>query len=155
MSVIMLLVKLRLISKGTMDLFATTDAGAHLASVLSTISEFVRGDDVFQRQQRDHIGWLLESPFVTLVASKLRDCSFLSLDVHEDDRHRDCLPDEFLHLLQDCYTLSPGVGDLLDELLPDERREELIPLCIFFLPEEYQHTWLHYRQSSMTRCESL
>ena len=121
--IILLLGKLRLISNGRIDLFAKTDAGAQLKPVVPTLSEFVRGNKTFLHQQRHDIDQLLASPGVKTAATKLRDCILLSTDVGEDERYREHLPDEFLHLIQDCYFLSPGVSDLLFEILPEEEQE--------------------------------
>lgn len=120
---ILLLVKLRLISNGRIELFAKTDAGDHLKPAVPTISKFVCGDKAFPHQQRHDIDRLLASPGVKVAAKKLRDCILLSTGIDEGERFRECLPDEFLHLIQDCYFLSPGVSDLLFEILPEEDQE--------------------------------
>jgi hypothetical protein len=118
--VIILFIKLRLISNGGIEIYSATHAGAFLEPVFPTISECMRGDDKFQCRQRDQIQRLLELPTVKAAAYKLRYGILLCSDVAEPGRHRDGLPDEFFHLLNDCFMLSPDVNDLLHELLPAE-----------------------------------
>jgi hypothetical protein len=122
--IILLLIKLRLISNGTVTFFQATDAGSGLQeSAVSAIAEFVRGDDAYQRRQHVHIQDLLRHPNVRGLANMVRDCHLLCKDLSEDECPSACLPDEIFHLLQDCFFLTPGVSDLLQEVLPDETAE--------------------------------
>ena len=105
-----------------MDLLTngTSPSRTLLQPVLPQISHFLLGDQSFQERQRSDIDHLLRRPAVRTAAQKLRDGVLISTDLQQVEKSLQFLPVEFLHLLQDCFFSSPGVGDLLMELLPDE-----------------------------------
>ena len=121
--VCVLLVKLRRISTARIDLLKgnSSPTATLLQPVLPKISEFLLGDRSFQQRQRNDINRLLfHHPSVRMAAQKLRDGVLISTNlVPSADPSLRFLPVEFLHLLQDCFFLSPGVSDLLMELLPE------------------------------------
>jgi MYND finger len=125
--ILLLILKMKIVVKMRRDrdtflAFQQTNCAGDLEQVNAVIQEFVSGDaDLLHEQERQVVG-LVEYINVMdpLLLSVIRDKIPLTFE-HAPRLHRElCQVDELMHLLQDCFFLTPGVRSLLDEYVEDE-----------------------------------